>query len=1032
MAGLNAFTGWGLSNLALFFLNKRSNSSSETNQDADTLHVTTNQTKVGQPIPAVLGTQMIKNPIVSYFGDFSSRAYTETYAAHAKFNAWPLVFALIMAYIAKPATGHQSTPAVVKPGASVQTSGGSGQVTGHSEANGAMYKDDLTGPLINSLFMWLLSWLINGRNLKTTIQKGFQYYLGWQQIVCWSGPNLRLRRIYMNEKVVWEGDEAAEKHADGSPLIINVDDETLFGGVDEQGGFIGALHVYFGSENQQPDAWMAEQMAGQSVQEELRGYTPAYRSVLSIVVPTAYIGKSATIPEIWVEVTNAPESLGLGLIDQDLNPAEFLYELHTNPDWGLDEPPDLLDVEALRHAGAVLAQEGVGISTVLSGKTQASAVLDTVLEHINGVKYSDPATGKLTFRLIRDDYDPALLLSLHTGNCSTVEFSRLDWGETVSKISVTYTDRQARYETGTLPAIDPANREINTAQTAKTYDYTYFTKTENALWAAKRELTQQAYPLATVSITGNRQLYSARIGDVVLLNWEPYGIKNMLLRVTKVDLGDFVDGTVKLETMEDVFGLEKTEFGFSDTTEWIPEEKYPSGVQQFQYMELPWELCQEDRSHVVAFALRPDLSTQFWTIWRQRSGKMFETRTTLSKWTAAARLVYGIEEYSAVEDLIGFEVVNLDGMEELENSQAIDFAAARKGSRLLAAGNEIIAYSSLQQLPNGRWYVKGILRGVLDTVPEEHAAQSTVFFIKSGTYANVTTGGPVCSAGTIVTEQYTITASTVDHAEEFDYMKVRQLTTTRRPEQPSVPGRIRMAAHLQDDQYILRELAGDLKISWTARDKKSSYGAVSQEDVIEYWSKRAFTTPEGTNYLARVSVGEKTKDYLLYDTCFQYTWAARCRDFQDLASETQIEIYAQKETLLSHQAQKRKFVWTVPTMVNVVLSEAEAAQLLGNWSVLDRVGIPDGPLSGARQIFYKDLPVVLIGTKTAPGSGGVYAQDGSYFMPTGEALLVKGKNVYEKIPLEAGFTFASFYVPTATGSKMYYVWDGTKVYERVV
>lgn len=216
MSGFNEWVGWSLSTLALRFLNKNSGSSDEMAKPDD-LNIT--QTKLGSPIPLVLGLSLVKSPLISYYGDFSSRAYTEEYAAHANFNAWPMVFALIAQYIAAPAT---------------TTGKGVGNAGPYPATVTIFGKDMAVGPMINALFMWLLSWLINGRNLKTTIQKGFKYYLGWQQIICWSHPNARLRKVYMNEKVVWEGDEAAASHIDGSPFVISIDQENLFGGCDER------------------------------------------------------------------------------------------------------------------------------------------------------------------------------------------------------------------------------------------------------------------------------------------------------------------------------------------------------------------------------------------------------------------------------------------------------------------------------------------------------------------------------------------------------------------------------------------------------------------------------------------------------------------------------------------------------------------------------------------------------------------------------------------------------------------------------
>jgi hypothetical protein len=988
MANLDKYVGWGITTLLMAFIGKGSNSSDEGNT-ADSLNVGANQTKIGSPIPVVLGRCLVKSPIVSYFGDFSAKIYTEEYAAHANFSAWPLVFSLIAQYIASPATTKGDGGGPVTGG-----EGGYAKVT-------IFGKDMAVGPLINSLFMWLLSWLINGRNLKTTIQKGFKYYLGYQFLVAWSGKNMRIRSIYMGQKKAWEGDVSCSGQA-GNMLDIDIDKPDLFGGCDENGGFSGHFHTYLGG-SEQPDPWMVEQMSKDSVQAELRGLTPAYGPFVSVVVPTAYVGKQATIPETWIELQNCPDTLGLGQVGEDANPAEVIYEIQTNKDWGLAEP-DNIDKDSLIKVGQTLAAEGVGISVELTNVTKAQTLIDKICEHINAVKFSDPATGKLTFRLIRDDYDLDTCLRLDVSNCSKVDFTRLDWSQTVSKISVSYTDRSNQYEESTVPDIDPANIEINSGtQTVKSYDYTYFTTAQNAKWAAQRELNTEGYPLAAASIEGNRQLANLRIGDVVVLNWEPYGIKNMIIRITNVDLGEFTDGKVTLDAVEDVFGLAKTDFGFSGSTEWTPEDKYPAGVRDFRYMELPYELVNDNDTYVAAFAARSDNKTQSWTVWRQRQGAAFVSTSSMSKWSAAGRLTYNVAEFSDVEDVMGFELADIGGIDALESS-TVDIAVARKGSRLLVVDDEIMAYSTLTQLPNGHWYVKGVLRGVCDTVPAQHYAQADVFFIRSGNYANVTTGGPVATAGYKATEQYNITTATVNHTEAFDVKKVRELTTTRRSELPSVPGRIRLSAHLQTDVVYTDALAGDLCISFVSRNNRQSFGAVSQDDMQEYWTKQAFAAAEGTDYVLRAMVGGESKDYVFAASPAILTWEQRCMDFTDIFDDTRVELYARKEGLLSYQPQVRTFAWKIPQEIAAAETEAEGL-------TLSKTGLADGILvpDTTQKILYKDMPIITL--------------------PKAQIMRITGRGTYDLYTMQPGFVFGRY---AKDGGIAYQEWDGQKIIERNV
>lgn len=1013
---LNPYVGWGLSSLALYFLNRNSRSKSESvSQEPSALNVS--QTKLGTPIPVVLGTTLVKSPLTVYFGDFGSKPYTETYAAHAHFNAWPLVFALIAQYIAAPATTTGT-------GQGMSSHGGPVTVT-------IAGKDMFIGPLLNALFMWLLGWLINKRNLKTTIQKGFKYYLGWQQLVCWGAEKLKLKKVYMNEKLVWEGGVGREEQG-GQPYIIKVDNEELFGGPDEQGGFVGELHVYFGGDTQEPDQWMVDQMKASSIPQELQGLTPAYRPFVSVVVPKAYIGKQATIPKLWYEIENLPEGLNLEEKEAgpDANAAQILYEIHTNPDWGLGEKEELLHLDSLKEIAETLREEKMGLTVPLTQETTAGQVIDSVMEHVSAVKFMEPSTGQMMYKLIRDDTDYEHMYLLDETCISEISFTRLDWQETVSKVGVTYTDRAALYETGSLSDTDPANVEMHSgAGTEKTYSLPYFTNGENALWAAKRELNQQGYPLAVISLTGNRKLHKLRIGDVVLLSFPPYGVKDLCIRITAVDLGDLLNGIVKVEAVEDIFSLTKTTFGFSDSTEWQPADNYPTGVQIFAYLELPYELTRAKDSYVNALAVQPDEKTLLWRVWRENDNLPFEVSNEMSKWAPAGRLVYNYNEFTDAEDELGFEVVDLGGVAELNAPEMWNFHESRNGARLCASGSEIMAYSSINKLPNGNWQIGGVIRGVYDTVPQKHGSGAAVYFLESGYMANVAGSGPVAKEGKQAEEHYNITTATSEHEEEFDRTKTRSFTTGRRPERPCVPGKVRMNAHLLTDEVHAENVWGDLKITWQPRDKMNAVGCVSQDDIEDYWTKQPFVLPAGCEYIVRVYIGgDLVQETAGADPWFDYTWAERCKADKNLMLETEIEIACKDENgLESYQSQKRTFQWRVPTVVNVMSSEALAANCAQAWDIGDQIAVPAVGNIDAFYVDYAALPIILVGPQAqASDLGALMGHDGYYYLPDKAVLFEDGRR-YKVQALAEGFTAFTRFM--ADGSAVYVRYNGTEFEE---
>jgi len=403
---MNPWVGWGITTLLSWLVTGNRDGEGETKQEAAKLSAA--QAQVGTPVPVIMGKSLFKYPLIIYYGGFRAEPYTETYAAHAKFSAWPMILTTLLEWLTRPKTG-QTVDALSFPRKDQHThniigyasipappASGGEHAHDHKETEGPKY--------LIVLAQWLLAWLINGRNLKTTMQKGFKYYLGYQMLGCVSGEDIRLRAVYLGEKKIWEGNVSREDYKTG-PFVVHVNKDELFGGPDEGGGFVGDLRFYLGGAEQPADSWMLEQMSASTVQEELRGLTPAYRPFVSMVVPTAYIGKQASIPATWLEVQWIPNKLGLGAIEEDANPAEVIYEMHVNSDWGLSRDPSLINVDSLKAVGARLKQEGLGITVPITSKTEVRNLIDEICDHLDMVRYIDPETGKLTFKLIRDDYD---------------------------------------------------------------------------------------------------------------------------------------------------------------------------------------------------------------------------------------------------------------------------------------------------------------------------------------------------------------------------------------------------------------------------------------------------------------------------------------------------------------------------------------------------------------------------------------------------------------------------------------------------
>jgi len=1024
---LNPWIGWGVTTLLSYFVNQALSSDTE---DADPSELGAETATLGTAVPLVIGRSIIKQPLTIYYGGFSSEPYTETYSAHSSFNAWSIILSALAIWAATAISGlvhvHTHPP-----------QGGPAPATNKEQI----------GPIVlNMLIMWLLSWLINGRMLKTTMQKGFKYYLGYQMLVCLSGAGIRVRGLYLNpdacdNEAAWTGDASRDAYPSG--YTVSIDNEDLFGGADESGGFVGDVRLYMGGPTQPADSWMVAQTQVSSIAENLRGLIPAYRPFVSLVVPVAYVGKNASVPTTWVDVQFIPNRLGLGGIgDNDANPAEAIYEMIVNNEWGLGKDPAIVNVDSLIACGKTLATEGLGVSIKLTSRTKIQTVINNLCDHLDMIRYPEPTTGKMVFKLIRADYDTDSLPVITKSMVKSIKYSRITWSSSNGEVVAKYSDSAALYGESTVTNSDPAVILANNGDRNSTdVDFTYFTTSKNAAWAANRELKEKGFPLAAVTLVCNRKAYAYRQGDVFKLTWEPYGISEMVMRVTDIDLGDFVTGEITLEAVEDIFGVGNTTYGANDSTSWTKPSTYPTGVQSFRYFEAPWELRQSKESYVYGVAAVPDSLTAKWNLWRYRDLSWVKTNA-MTKWTPTGHIVGSIAVDGDAEDVTGFDLINLGGLLDLvSRSSESGIALARNGSRLIMVDNELMGWGTITQLANGNFRLSHIIRAVHDTVPAAHVAGATAYFIENSYYANVTTGGPVCAAGSTVSEKYNITTATATSEETFDESKAVVLATARRSERPNPPGRIRMTSHLYSAVSRLTKAAGDVSLSWAIRNKAGSYGCVSQDDTVGYYDGQTIIAPTGLQTVIRAYLGATLiHEEILSQTAAEeavsvlpttpttgsYTWAQRCLASTDFVTETTITIGAMLDSLESYQSHSRTFEWKPPYIVDACATEDDAKTLLASIYTAEGAVVSFSDTTLNQTIPIASMPLIILGAKyTEYQTGSILAQDGSWVAPNGTALAITGAGTYDIVTLASGYIVLSYMSPDEPGNLVAYQFDGT-------
>ena len=1053
----NAFLGWGISTLLLWLLNRNNSSSSSDNSQEPSKYTDSNVNQIGSAIPVVLGRATVKNPLVSFYGDFDYRPYTEEYGMHADISWSSILIPLLITIIAILITPNSvivATPA--GPGAGTENTQGA--------------KNQMIMMAIFNALLTILTMLFSNHMGKTTIQKGFKYYLGWQHIICWTGDNIGLKRIWMNvydpdveestEQGVWDNNNhIAWKQNNVNGIVAHIDDEDMFGGVDEGGGFVGDVRVYFGTTTQPNDSWMVSQMSKSSnIPSELKGLTPKYPMFVTAVIPKAYIGKQATIPEMWFEVVNYPNGLAKSYrgnsmnwykIGEDSNPAEVIFEILKNTYWGCGYSADRVDIESLLALGDTAVKEGMGVSCLINTSNSAGDYINKILSHINGVCYDNPKTGKLTFKLIRNDYDENSLPIFSVNNCASMDFSRLDWSETVNMVTANFTYADQKYDTGTIMVSDLANMRITHNSVEKSIDASYFTTENNAKTYAKTQLLSLAYPLASVSFEASRDAYNLTLGQPIIINWAPYGISRQIFRVTDIDYGSLLDGRISVTAVEDVFGFEKTDYTDTGSIGWENLPQLPEYVSVFKYLEAPYELSMSLDTYIYGYASRPSESSVYWHNWRSVGGNYIKTMST-SQWSTVGRLNYLLPEYYN-DDISGFTVrpVGYGGSDNIKDKQLVINKEPTKynessGLNLLVIDDEIISYKEIVSLLNGDYQIKGVVRGVFDTLPEAHNANSFVYFLDNR--QSITGGSPAVISGKFSNESLEITSESIDYKQDFEYNRVYSFNTVCRAEAPTIMGNLQFGGDKGSITSFAYNYPATTKFSsnvifrFNARNKFNNYGIVRQMD--------SSVLPENTTdivinckcldvdfsltYPAITASNTPIEDITL-------KWADFCSNMLNktqVINSVSLSIYTYNRTkkIKSFASYEKSIIYVMPTLVGIVGNVADVQTYADTLVQTSQIEVPATSVSPKFYLSYQDAALIFVGSSYTSGVSvgqGIVGQDGNtWYITNNECYVIdgidsSGKAVIHKIDIDEYYTFGSKFTTLASNTTKYYRYRGT-------
>ncbi len=640
----------------------------------------------------------------------------------------------------------------------------------------------------------------------------YKYLVGMHCGLC-HGKIDSFLALKVADDVIWAGDQQS-----GS---IEIDDIGLFGGRKVGGGVEGIVDLIAGGYDQGRNAYLESHLGAE---------VPSYRGITAAVFrgnktgPSFYIG-TAPIPKVfsyrlrWLPTTLSTEYSNIA---GQANPAHMIYELYVNQSFGGSAPESLIDTDSFMECAETLYNEGMGLKLSWQSQQKLEDVVSRLEQIIDCKIFPDPSTGKVTLKLLRDDYDPDDLPVFDQSNILSFDnFARSAWQETVNEVRINYS------ETNDVEALDRCaiahdlgNLHIQAGErVSTTISYPQIPTAETAGKVAATALRKLSYPLAKCTITTNRDGLALTPGSVFKLNWSKLGIVGVVMRVASRIEEDVTKGTIKISAIQDIFGIAESSYVSPPPTGWIPPDTVPYDVINSKESEAPYLLSDDpDHSFPWLFVAPPSGLTLDYSL-LAGIGEFLDEGIA-KPCTERGELINSVAQTDTTITVSGFVYLTSP-----EGDQSL-------GSTMFYLGEELLSFALA--VPSGdNWVLTGCERGLLDTTPSEHTAGAEVWFeAKSDGQFSLRSYTPTATA-----QIKYLTHTPTGELDEGDATQ-HNLTFSKRALRPYAPGKVRVNGVGYDAQieYVEAELA------WAERNR------LTQTEYIVDQDQSSIAHEAGTTY----------------------------------------------------------------------------------------------------------------------------------------------------------------------------------------
>jgi hypothetical protein len=270
---------------------------------------------------------------------------------------------------------------------------------------------------------------------------------------------------------------------------------------------------------------------------------------------------------------------------------------------------------------------------------------------------------------------------------------------------------------------DTANIAAVGRRNIKTVSFPLFTNVKNVSWATKKALAEASLPLPVITLALGRKAFQLKPGDLFVLNYPPYDIENMIVRVLAISEESLSSERFNVTCIEDIEYVAN-----------IPAEINAEGkatridlpIVDFTHVQIeepPYQAAETPNIITPFVARETGYETGYRFYVSVDGGTSYRYVSYVSTFAVYGTLEEELPQESSSDDSISVSI-SVDA-----NYLETDLNAHEKNTNLILIEDEIISFAEIVAESDGTYTISDLARGLFDTEVVSHPS-STGFYAR--------------------------------------------------------------------------------------------------------------------------------------------------------------------------------------------------------------------------------------------------------------------------------------------------------------